>query len=496
MFNIEEIRGKTVADIPADGVPEELRGLTPDQIHETVQVIDAKLRDLNQGENGELRHLDANEQQAFDYLIGLRGAAIKRLEQHRSLVEVLQRETPSVKRVYANIRRGIDGVSSVARMPVFEARDEALRRLEDRSSASHLKSDEKDEVDRLVRRSTDVARRILVTENEHYRSAFAKAITDPWGPAKWTEEERDAMRAYDEYRAMSSTGADGGYGIPVFIDPSIIMTAQGSGNPFLELCDQVDVNTNEWKGVSSAGVSWRFRSAEGQEAVDASPTLAQPNIEIHTAEGFVPFSIEIGQDYPGFMTELQRLLAEGYDELLVDKFTRGSGTNEPAGILTVLSANAAVRVPITTSGSAFGPNDPYKVAAAVPQRFRRRASWLMSVDVNNKMRQLAGSNVYHAFTENLTAEWADRILGRTAYESPYMPDTTTGTAATTGLAVLGDFRAGYRIARRAGMAVELISHLFHTSNNLPKGERGLFAWARIGADSVNDLAFRLLVNTG
>ena len=42
------------------------------------------------------------------------------------------------------------------------------------------------------------------------------------------------MQAYNEYRAMSEgTTTAGGFGIPVFIDPSIIMTAQGSENPFL-----------------------------------------------------------------------------------------------------------------------------------------------------------------------------------------------------------------------------------------------------------------------
>jgi predicted phage gp36 major capsid-like protein len=44
------------------------------------------------------------------------------------------------------------------------------------------------------------------------------------------------------------------------------------------------------------------------------------------------------------------------------------------------------------------------------------------------------------------------------------------------------------------MSVELVPHLLHTSNNRPSGQRGWFAWARIGADSINDLAFRLLQN--
>lgn len=271
------------------------------------------------------------------------------------------------------------------------------------------------------------------------------------------------------------------------------MTAQGSGNPFLTIARQVDVNTNAWKGVSSAGVSWSF-DAEGAEVSDDAPTIAQPSVSIFTARGLIPYSIEIGEDYPSFASEMSQLLAEGYDELLVDKFTRGSGSGEPQGVLTAISAAAGCRVSIQTSGTNFGANDPYAVWKALPQRFRRKASWLMSVDVNNKLRQLGTANVFHAFTENLPAEWADQLFGKQTYESPYMPDTTTSTAANTTFTVVGDFM-NYVIARRTGMSVELVPHIFSTGSNLPMGQRAWFAYARIGGGVVNTSGFRGLVNT-
>jgi HK97 family phage major capsid protein len=269
------------------------------------------------------------------------------------------------------------------------------------------------------------------------------------------------------------------------------MTAQGTDNPFLQLCRIVDVNTNAWKGVSSAGVSWSF-DAEGSAVSDDSPTLAQPSTTVFMARGFLPYSIELGQDYPGFADEMATLLASGYDELIVDKFTRGAGTTEPTGILTALSANTNVRVTLTTAGSVGAP-DPYKVWQALPQRFRRGASWLMSVQMNNQIRQLGTSNVYHAYTVNLPEAWTDSLFRRGVYESPYMPDSTTSTSATIGLAVVGDF-SNYVIARRGGMSVELVPTLFDVTNNRPTGQRGWFAYSRIGGNSANDLGFRLLVN--
>jgi predicted phage gp36 major capsid-like protein len=41
-------------------------------------------------------------------------------------------------------------------------------------------------------------------------------------------------------------------------------------------------------------------------------------------------------------------------------------------------------------------------------------------------------------------------------------------------------------------SIEFIPHLFNTSNNLPDGRRGWYMHFRNGADSVNDLAFRIL----
>ena len=147
-----------------------------------------------------------------------------------------------------------------------------------------------------------------------------------------------------------NTTTAGGFGLPVLIDPSIILTAQESDNPFLTLARQVDINTNIWKGVSSAGVTWAFQT-EAATTTDNSPTLAQPSVTVHMARGFIPFSIEVGQDYPSFAEEMSRLLAAGYDELLVDKFTRGTGTDEPQGILTALSANTNVRVAVSSAPS-------------------------------------------------------------------------------------------------------------------------------------------------
>jgi HK97 family phage major capsid protein len=473
---------------------DDLRGRTPDELRKMLEVLDAHLKSLHQSDEGELRDLTDEEESAFNVGMDLRTEIVERLDKHTKIAEVFRRRPAVVQQAMANIRYGLDDpAGDTRRLTNPEARDKALRVLDSRD-AGDLSDAQKTQVDKLLRRDTVMARRILVTENEDYRSAWMKMVTDVHPVL--TPEENRAVQAWYEFRALGDwTTTAGGFGIPVFIDPSIILTAQESGNPFLSIAKQVTVNTNQWKGVSSAGVTWAFQT-EAAAATDNSPTLAQPTVLVHMARGFIPYSIEVGMDYPGFASEMGTLLAQGYDELLVNKFTIGSGTNEPKGILTAISATAGDRVKVTTGGS-IGAPDPYAVWKALPQKYRRNASWLMSVGVNNAIRQIGAANVFHGYTVNLPEGWADQLFNRPVYESAYMPDTTTWTTTAEGQAIVGDF-SNFVIARNGGMSVELVPQLFQqvtagTGPAVPTGQRGWFAYARIGSDSSNTAGFRLLV---
>ncbi len=348
---------------------------------------------------------------------------------------------------------------------------------------------------------------------------------------------------------------------------------------------------------------------------DDTPVLGQPSISVFTARGFVPYSLEVEQDYAGFQNEMARLLAEGYNELIADKLVRGSGNGEPKGYITALDAVTASEVRLTTAG-AFGDVDIYKVWKNVPERFRSNASWIMSVDVNNRIRHMGtANNTFHAYTVALPAGAADQLMNRPVFTSSYFPDFTgtTGTAnvrddlehpllhrvgarlrrihhplrlarlpqqrpvqnphdhqprlallarhrneplrigrhpptriqlhqlaqhigdeplppsqrhthqpgghsplrglwrlsasrlvrcswgqrlrSAPNILTVGDLNAGYTVARRAGMSIEIVPLLMGTTSNRPTGERGFFAWARVGGGTTVDAAGRLLNQT-
>lgn len=370
--------------------------------------------------------------------------------------------------------------------------------VESSEGGRHLRDDQREQVQRVLRQQTGdtngelIGRLLLATENPHYRSAFQK-IAASQTPIFTPEESRAVEQVQLIKRAMSiGVDASGGFAVPVLIDPTIILTAQGSENDILRLARVETITNDTWRGLSSAGVSWSFK-AEAAAATDNSPTIGQPEVATRRADGFIPFSIEIGMDWPGFAEQMSMLLAEGYDELLAEKLTTGtSGSNEPNGLVSSLDATTnPANIELTTAG-VIGAVDIYGLWNQLPQRFRRRMStaWLSSTDVQNTIRQLGTTDPN--FTVDITQEAIPRLFGKEYPMNDFMQDDPAGTG-TQPLLLVGDFQ-GYLVAQRAGMTVEFIPQLFDVTNNRPTGQRGWFAWARVGAGVVNPNAFRLLVN--
>jgi HK97 family phage major capsid protein len=318
-----------------------------------------------------------------------------------------------------------------------------------------------------------LARRIVATGSPIYRRAFGKAFLQQ----PLTSEEQ---------RALSLTGASGGFAVPFTLDPTIIPTSNGSVNPWRVISRVIPITGDEWRGVSSAGVTASYK-AEASEAGDNSPTLAQPTVSTERADAFVPFSVEIGGDWTGLQAEIARLINDAKDDLEAVKFAVGTGTNEPFGVLTgtTNTVNAAA------GADAFTLANLYSLKSALPPRYRPRASFVADDAIYTRVRQFdtVGSPSM-VWADSLQDERPPRLLGKPAYEASGMPDD-----ATTGNKFLlyGDF-SRFVIVERVGMNIELIPHLFG-ANRRPTGERGYFAWWRNGSKVVDANGFRALLGT-
>jgi len=292
---------------------------------------------------------------------------------------IIERKNEQLAERRARNPRKLSDVRDVRELNDRQARDVALSILDDRETARTLSARSGDALDATFRDSTLMARRAIATETPAYRSAFMKyvACRDPRNEPFITDDERDAMlRAWEwrqaEARAQNeAVSASGGFAVPPTIDPTITLTDQENPNDFWRLARVIDITSNDWRGLKSAGGTWAIQ-AEGVEAGDSSLTsIGQPDIPVYTCRGFVQYSLEIASDWPNFADEIRRILAAGYNELTLAKFTGGSGSGEPTGVLTALSAATPTTLVTSATDGAFGAIDLTNTWNSLPSKFHR-----------------------------------------------------------------------------------------------------------------------------
>jgi HK97 family phage major capsid protein len=315
---------------------------------------------------------------------------------------------------------------------------------------------------------TNVARQMLTTGSPEYLAAFESYLNDPGG--------------YASRAALSLTPANGGYLVPFTLDPTIILTNAGSANPYRQYSTVKTTATNDWNGVTSAGVSAEW-TGEGTEAADATPTVGQLKITPQKADAYLFGSFEVLGD-SDFAAQLPELLADAKDRLEETAFAIGTGTLQPWGIIPRgTSQNRA-------GTAAAGPvaQDVYSLMAALPARFRgprARDCWVGNLNVLNSLRNVP------AFTGATTSIVNDSGPVPTILGKPFLESTSVLGTYTTGNKVLAFAdMSQYFIVDRVGMSV-VYDPIVLGSNRRPTGQGAWYAFWRVGADLSTATAARV-----
>lgn len=326
-----------------------------------------------------------------------------------------------------------------------------------------------------------VARHIVVTASPEYNRNWIRALRSGH---KYGENDPDAVRYL--LRVQSLTDTEGGFGVPQQLDPALILTSDGSSNPFRQLGRSVVATGDVWTGLSAPHAAWS-NDAEAAQVSDDAVTFAQPTVTVHKAQVFIPFSLEIDMDYPGFQEDLRMVIAGGKDDLDATNMATGTGTGQPFGIVTAIDGTG--NDIDTTTTDALLSADLYLVEETLGERYLPRAQFVANRAIYNVVRQIDTSGGTDLWVR-LAAGTPPELIGYPAHKASAMDGTITALAENN-IIVFGDWQ-NYVIADRIGMTLELIPHLFATADNRPSGQRGLYGYARTGADSVNDAAFVLL----
>jgi HK97 family phage major capsid protein len=378
-----------------------------------------------------------------------------------------------------------EGVRDMSQVPGPEARARAADIVE--HSRSFRSDDHRESVTNLIERGGAfgdyVARIALATSGDEYRQAWMSYLSG---------KIPNAREAFLLERAMTAgTGSSGGYFVPLYLDPTMILTGAGVYNEIRQHSDVRQISTLTFNGVTAAQIT-ASEISENAAFSDNTPTVGQIQFSMLKAGAYVPASFEAFEDIENLANDVSQLIADAKDNYEGNRLTVGSGSGQPTGVVTAVNARTASRVSPATGG-AFVVGDVYKLHQSLDPRFRRNNSanrmFIASVNIINTMRQFATANVYHAFLTDLAGGQPPVLLGDTLAETSDMD-----TVATTGNKILlyGDF-SRYLVVDRVGLTTEFIPNVFDQSTGRPSGTRAWLAHWRWNATAADANAFRVLV---
>jgi HK97 family phage major capsid protein/HK97 family phage prohead protease len=494
-------RESTTKSLPT---PKE-KAMTLEELREKLAALDVRRADL--AEEFRDAEMPADIETEFEGIPAARAkveASIAKIEARKAeLMDLAQKgnavrgdhEAPAVHTRKATYN--LDEIRSASTSPedfVLRAKDNALRVIETiRTAAGTDKTKSQERMAELLDNVDDefgtLAKRFTVASNPAYERAFGKMVKAQSKDVLSQEELRDLSLGSD---------ANGGYAVPVQLDPTVIHTSALQINPLRGLARHIEITGKEWQGVTSAGISVS-RGAEASAVAGTSPTFAQPTARTNRVAAFVPFSLEIDADWGQMRAEISSMLAEAKEVEEATSFTNGDGTGTNAGgLITTLAAGSNIDSAASLTNP-FGNASPtsanlYKLEEALPVRYRGNAQWMANKAVFNKVRQLDAVGNGPDLWERIGAGLPSQILGYSIHENTAMSGLPAG-ATNTRVLVFGDFSKGFIIVDRIGMSVELVPHVFSNPSGtavVPTGQRGIFAVWRNNSKVLVDDAFRVL----
>ena len=335
-----------------------------------------------------------------------------------------------------------------------------------------------------------VASLILATGSDQYKRAFTKYIK---GQPRTSEEEGLL------FRAMSLTGASGGVAVPFVLDPTLLPSYNGAVNPFRAMSDVRTISVDEWRGVTSGGITAAFQ-AEAAATTDQSPTLASVSISTEMARVNIPYSIEIGMDWSSFSSDMAAEIQNAKDVLEATKFAVGSGTNEPFGVVT-----GATTLFTSSDSAALFSQDIYGWHDALPPLYRSRAKFALNNATLSRIRQLDTAGGSAMLTPSLQVrssanvgsgggpDMQDARTNVDLFGKPVYEASGIATFADNALiGVFGAFDPYYKIIDRIGLTIVDAGYAQDATTGFPTGQKFLLAYWRVGAKVVAANAFRTL----
>lgn len=480
MRTIEEINAAIAAN-------DEQRAVIRDQARAILAAAGADPDELTQADMDRLTpgQLRAEEryQAGMERLRDERGSLLlERLDTRHAEIERLAADPNNVERggedLTASSQRGNHTVPNLLTTSPADWQRSAMAAIE-RFATGHPAA--ADRLDRVVRAEELPvhARYLAAVGSEAYMTAWSAVVGSPdraaleLDPAERAalREARLAARAMHAF-AVGTDAVDPGWPLPLQVDPTLIIVGPGGAgeDPLRRLATVRTIVGRRLTVVTSTSVTAAY-GAEGTDVTEVEPDPTPVEIKAERGAAFMRLTFELVQDLAGSASEVAKIFFEAKANLEAEKFSVGSGTDEPEGIITGLTPFADT------------PADPSDLRAAqgdLGPRYQGNARWLANLDAINLVSTFVASA---DATEPQIFDAQGRLLRKPVEELPYFPD---------GDVVYGDVRAGFTIVDRLGASIEPTGVHFNKDTGVPDGSRGFLLLWRSGSRVVDEDALRLL----
>lgn len=226
------------------------------------------------------------------------------------------------------------------------------------------------------------------------------------------------------------------------------------------------------------------RVAEAGPIIEGDPSFDAVELDAYKYAQFTQVSRELVEDS---VLDIEALIGQVLGRNMANyvglDLTTGSGTSQPRGVRTVVTAGGAARRVDSAAGGLFPTTDFDKffdVIALLKPGYRRNGKWLVNDTAMFSLRKVKMGSVY-AWEPNLQgAGEPDRFLGYPILTDPNIPAPGTAAGIT---AIFGDFSAYYvRFVR--DVRVEWSMEYAWVNDLL-----SVKAVLRADGDAIDDLAF-------
>jgi HK97 family phage major capsid protein/HK97 family phage prohead protease len=231
---------------------------------------------------------------------------------------------------------------------------------------------------------------------------------------------------------------------------------------------------------------------ETEASSESSSTYGSQDIEAHTMRAYTDTSLQILEDALfDLQSEITRDMGEAFAKAEGLAFVSGDGTKKPTGFLHSPAVGSIVDA-TTAAGGMPSADDFITAFYALPSAYARNAVWVLNRSIMGALRKMKATNGQYLWSDNPVANAslpfgsAGTLLGAPVIEVPDMPSL----AASTVVAVVGDFKEAYRIVDRIGIDFLRDDYTQRTNNKVR-----FHARRRVGGEVVNSAALRFLKTT-